>query len=276
MGPQMIYILMILVYLGVPCTADQQVVYANNSKSFMTLLNDETVSDIVMTGDITLDRDAWSTVVVANRTVKIYGSGRFSLSYNDINEAIIVEEDTEIELHAMSLIQPADPQQIIPGVFSRYRMANSVPWPSLVIMPGAKVLFNQTVSASKVNTPFSAVVAAFSALGIGEDVFAVNSTAYTLRGSHDLILEVEDVLESTKVGSAVLHSIDTTVVTSAIATHQDTESASGAGLSWRQGMGIGIAVGVIVASMAILLCFILYLKRRREMYQRYKETELTS
>lgn len=79
----MIYILMILVYLGVPCTADQQVryaasacagsrsrvltrisdivsdsflrllqvVYANNSKSFMTLLNDETVSDIVMTGD---------------------------------------------------------------------------------------------------------------------------------------------------------------------------------------------------------------------------------
>ena len=74
---------MILVYLGVPCTADQevryaasacarsrsrvltrisdivsdsfprllQVAYADNSKSFMTLLNDETVSDIVMTGD---------------------------------------------------------------------------------------------------------------------------------------------------------------------------------------------------------------------------------
>ena len=107
------------------------------------------------------------------------------------------------------------------------------------------------------------------------------------------------------VGSAVLHSIDTTVVMSAIATHQgkclsctddgssmqvpyhiptvndvvlsaDTGSASGAGLSWRQGMGIGIAVGAIAASMAILLCFIFYLKRRREIYQRYKETELTS
>ena len=53
------------------------------------------------------------------------------------------------------------------------------------------------MSASKVNTPFSVVVAAFSAVGIGEDVFAVNSTAYTLRGSHELIQEVEDVLEST-------------------------------------------------------------------------------
>lgn len=56
----------------------------------------------------------------------------------------------------------------------------------------------------------------------------------------------------------------------------DTGSASRAGLSWRQGMGIGIAVGAIAASIAILLCFIFYLKRRREMYQRFKETELTS
>ena len=211
-----------------------------------------------------------------------------------------------------------------------------------------QALLNQTVSASKVNTPFSVVVAAFSAVGIGEDVFAVNSTAYTLRGSHELILEVEDVIESTTgtlshllycplvllqvemmcpwlscfawnkrcslgqcllcgaVGSAVLRSIDTTVVTSAAATPQgkclsraddgssmqvsyhvsrvidgvlcaETGSASEARLSWRQGMGIGIAVGVIAASMAIVLCVVFFLKRRnRETYQRYKETELTS
>lgn len=108
--PQMICTLIILVYLGVPCTAVQevrhpasafarsrsrvltrisdivsdsflrllQVVYADNSKSFMTFLNDETVSDIVMTGD-TLACDLTDVI-------KVF---RFCLLDND---ALILQE----------------------------------------------------------------------------------------------------------------------------------------------------------------------------------------
>ncbi len=66
-------------------------------------------------------------------------TGEHTLSFNEITEAIVVEEDADIEWHAVTLLQSANPKETVPGDFSRFKMANFILWPSLVIMPGAKV-----------------------------------------------------------------------------------------------------------------------------------------
>ena len=60
-----------------------------------------------------------------------------------------------------------------------------------------QVLYNDTISVTRDQSPVSASAASFAAVGVGEDFLVLNSTAFKLTGYHEFVQEIEDVVDST-------------------------------------------------------------------------------
>lgn len=189
------------------------------------------------------------------------------LDWNNVREAVVVEDGADLEWRSVVLSGSAAAAPLVTGSDSKYRATNLIQWPTFVLLVGGEVHYNETTIVSVNAEPSEPTKANFTAAGIGDKLHIINSSAYYVEGYHVSLQNVQDVVNQTTVGTAVIAFNDVTIVnpgTQSPAGRQESaqQGTSGAsdGLNWWQGLLIG--VGAVAFLGLVVFAAFLVVKRR--------------
>ncbi|KAK9822810.1 hypothetical protein WJX81_001964 [Elliptochloris bilobata] len=190
-------------------------------------LLDQAVSRVVIHGTITLSPERWTapsgTVIFSNRRVMIEGDGDVPavLNFGQMTSALLVGNSSSLGFANMTLRNSASRHITKPDWQTRYQIQGLGCWPSVIVQPGASILFNNTLTYyysedSWQNCTFFQDTVSFqlAQAGLAQDVQRIGTDTLLLAGAHWLQQPIFDLESSTQqsVGMANVTSANARIL----------------------------------------------------------------